>query len=191
MRRTMAALGFVFSVVIAWSAAAQPIEGAGASESITATVKITALDASARTVTVKDKAGDTWSFKVSKDVQNFDQVKVGDSIVVTAFEAVAVSVRGPNAGPPDAAAVAAAVTAAKGQLPAGAEVESVTWQGKIKKIDKKKSTLTVLGPGGNLRSLKVKDPKNLEGVKVGDDVDLTFVEGFAIAVEKPSKSKKK
>ena len=191
MNRVKAVLGvFAASLVIAGIAQAQPVEGAAAGESITASVKIVGLDTAGRVVTVKDKAGDMWTFKVSKDVQNLDQVKVGDSIVIKAYEAVAVSIKGPTAGPPDADAVTAAVTAAKGQLPAGAEVESVTWQGKIKKIDKKKGTLTVMGPEKNLRTLKVADPKVLTGVKVGDDIDLTFVEGFAISVEKPAKKGK-
>jgi Cu/Ag efflux protein CusF len=193
MNRFSAALGFVFaaSLAMAGLARAQPMAGAGAAESVTVSVKIVGVDAAARILTVKDKAGDMWTFKVSKDVQNLDQVKVGDSIVVKAFEAVAISIKGPKSGPPDADAVSAAVTAAKGQLPAGAEVDSVTWQGKIKKIDMKKGTVAVLGPGGNLRTFKVNDPKNLQGLKVGDDIDLTFVEGFAIAVEPPAKKSKK
>ncbi len=191
MKRVIAVIAVAFGLSFASLAVAQtpPIEGAAVAESVTASVKIVGLDIPGRVVTVKDKAGDTWTFKVSKDVQNLDQVKVGDSIVVKAYEAVAVSVKGPKSGPPDADVVAAAVTAAKGQLPAGAEVESATVQGKIKKIDKKKSTVTVKGPQGNLTTFKV-DPKNLVGVKVGDDIDLTYVEGFAISVEKPAKKGK-
>jgi len=189
--RALVAVLFAVSTAIAASALAQPVEGAAMAESDTLTVKIVGLDAAARIVTVKDKAGDMWTFKVSKDVQNLDQVKVGDSIVVKAFEAVAVSIRGPKAGPPDAEVTAAAVTAAKGQLPAGAEVESVTLQGKITKVDMKKSTITVKGPEGKTMNFKVKDPAALKAIKKGDDIDLTYVEGLAISVEKPAKKGKK
>jgi hypothetical protein len=192
MNRVKAVVAVAFGLSLASPALAQtpPIEGGAVYQSVTVTVKITALDIPSRVVTVKDKAGDSWTFKVSKDVQNLDQVKVGDSVTVKAFEALVVAVKGPKAGPPDADAVASAVTAAKGQLPAGAEVDSVTWQGKIKKIDKKKNTVTVKGPEGNLRTFQVQDPKNLVGVKVGDDIDVTYVEGFAVSVEKPAKKGK-
>jgi len=188
--RGVVAVLFAMSTALAASALAQPVEGAAVGEAMTASVKIVGMDAAGRVLTVKDKAGDMWTFKVSKDVQNFDQVKVGDSIVVKAYEAVAVSIRGPKAGPPDAEVTAAAVTAAKGQLPAGAEVESVTLQGKIKKVDKKKMTLTVKGPEGKMMNFKVKDAAALANIKAGDDVDLTYVEGFAVSVEKPAKKGK-
>jgi Cu/Ag efflux protein CusF len=192
MNRIEVVIAIWFGVFLAAGASAQtpPVEAATVYQSTTTTVKIVGLDAPGRVVTVKDKAGDTWSFKVSRDVQNLDQVKVGDSIVVKAFEALVVALKGPKSGPPDAEAVATAVTAAKGQLPAGAEVESVTWQGKIKKIDKKKNTVTLKGPEGNLRTLQVQDPKNLAGVKVGDDIEVTYIEGLAISVEKPAKKGK-
>ena len=42
--------------------------------------------------------------------------------------------------------------------------------------------MTFQGPAGNTRTIKVLHPERLEGVNVGDTVDLTFTEALAIKV---------
>jgi len=37
----------------------------------------------------------------------------------------------------------------------------------------------------------VRDPKNLENVKVGDQVEITYTEALAISVQKPGKPPQK
>ena len=49
--------------------------------------------------------------------------------------------------------------------------------------DAKGRTVTVKGPQGNVETVKVRDPKNLAGVKVGDLVELTYTQALAIALE--------
>jgi len=60
---------------------------------------------------------------------------------------------------------------------------------KIKAIDKKNNTVTLKGPKGNLKTVKVKDPSNLDKVKVGDLVQITYTEALAIGVEEAPKKK--
>ena len=43
--------------------------------------------------------------------------------------------------------------------------------------------MTIKGPEGNTETIKVKDPKNLEGVKVGDLVDITYAQALAVALD--------
>jgi translation elongation factor P/translation initiation factor 5A len=193
MRHLTAVLFAVFTLSLATSAAhaRAPMAAAAEGVSFTARAKIVALDVPGRVVTVKASDGKQWTFKVSKDVQNLDQVKVGDTIVVKGFAAVAVALKGPKSGPAGAEVDEAAVRAAKGQLPAGAEVEQVTLQAKIKAIDAKKQAVTLEDPSGKMATVKVKDAKALTGLKVGDDVSVTFIEGYAIAVEPPAKKKAK
>jgi hypothetical protein len=59
---------------------------------------------------------------------------------------------------------------------------------KIAAIDPKVPSVTFKGPGGNTRTIKVKDPSKLQGVNVGDTVELTYVEAVGIKVEKASKN---
>jgi len=194
MRHNIAVVAGVLALSFAFMGtvhAKAPIAGAAEGVSFTAKAKIVALDVPGRVVTVKGADGKVRSFKVSKDVQNLDQVQVGDTIVVKGFEAVAVALKGPKSGPAGAEIDDAAVRAAKGQLPAGAEVEQVTLQGKIKSIDKKKPSVTFEDPSGKVVTVKAKDKAALAGLKAGDDVTVTFIEGFAVAVEKPAKKSKK
>lgn len=194
MRHMTAVAVAVFALSFATTASAQggaPVAAAGEGVSFSAKAKIVALDVPGRVVTVKGADGKLWTFKVSKQVQNLDQVKVGDRIVVKGFVAVAVALKGPKSGPAGAEVDEAAVKAAKGQLPAGAEVEQVTLQGKVKAIDHKKPSVTFEDPSGKVVTVKARDAKALAGLKVGDDVSVTFIEGLAVAVEKPAKRSKK
>jgi hypothetical protein len=50
-------------------------------------------------------------------------------------------------------------------------------------IDKQKNTITLKGPEGKLTTVKVQDPTNLEKVKVGDELMITYTEALAISVE--------
>jgi len=53
----------------------------------------------------------------------------------------------------------------------------------ITAIDPTVPTVTFKGPAGNTRTIKVRHPEKLEGVKVGDTVEITYTEAFAIKVE--------
>jgi hypothetical protein len=43
--------------------------------------------------------------------------------------------------------------------------------------------MTLKGPEGKLAVVKVQDPANLEKVKVGDELMITYTEALAISVE--------
>jgi len=53
----------------------------------------------------------------------------------------------------------------------------------VEAINKKKQTVTLKGPEGKTRVVKVENPKNLVNVKVGDDVVITLTEAVGISVE--------
>jgi hypothetical protein len=73
-----------------------------------------------------------------------------------------------------------------GETPAGAIAREVTVTGTITAVDRKAQTVTIKGPKGNQETVKVKNPKNLEGVKVGDMVELTYAQAFAVSLDKPA-----
>ena len=54
-------------------------------------------------------------------------------------------------------------------------------------VDRKGYTVTIKGPEGRTETIAVKDPKNLDGVKVGDLVDVTYAQALAVALDKPAK----
>jgi len=160
-------------------AAAPRGEAVVATIEVTATV--TAIDQKTRAVTLRKDDGTEVSFVASEDVQNLPQVQVGDVLHVVYAEALAYEVRkgGTAAAPMTAVAGGAAEL---GQRPAGALARQTTATVAIIAIDPQVPSVTFQGPAGNTRTIKVLHPEKLEGVRVGDTVDVTFTEALAIKV---------
>ena len=74
-----------------------------------------------------------------------------------------------------------------GETPAGAIGREVTITGTITAIDKKARTVTIKGPEALSEIVKAKDPKDLELVKVGDMVEITYTQALAVTLDKPTK----
>jgi hypothetical protein len=173
-------------------AAAAPAPAAAAApaaaprgETLVATVEVTAtvtaINQATREVTLKKEDGTEVNFVASEDVKNLAQVKVGDVLHVVYGEALAYEVRkgGTTAAPVTAVAGGAAEL---GQRPAGALARQTTATVAITAIDPTVPSVTFQGPAGNTRTIKVLHPEKLEGVSVGDTVELTFTEALAIKV---------
>jgi hypothetical protein len=58
---------------------------------------------------------------------------------------------------------------------------------KIPAIDPKAPSVTFTGSEGETRTIKVKDPARLQGVEVGDTVELSYTEAIALKVTKAAK----
>ena len=158
---------------------------AGEAVSITATVE--KIDQKKRLVTLKGPEGNEVTIHVDKRVKNLAQVKKGDEVVVDYLESVAVDLHKPGE-PPAVSAKEGVATAKPGELPAGVAARRMRVTATISAIDPAKQTVTLTGPRGNAFPVKVKDPSRLEGLKVGDAVDVTYTEALAISVKKPTKT---
>ena len=149
---------------------------------ITATVE--AVDKDKRTVTLKGPKGRTVMLKVGPDAKNFDQIKVGDKVKGKFLDAVALFVRKSGA-PPDAAEMQAVSVAPRGQKPMAMAVDTVEITAKVEKIDYKKRLVTLKGPDGQMKTIKVDTRvKKLGEVKVGDEIVLRHTEAIALEVVK-------
>jgi hypothetical protein len=152
----------------------------------TVTATVQAIDLANRIVTLKGPKGKVVDLKVGEQVKNLPQVKVGDLVVAKYYESIAVQVLKP--GETGGAGAAGVVAAAKpGERPAGLVANQVTVTATIEDISPKKTYMTLKGPDGKSVDVKVRDPKNLEKVKVGDQVMITYTEALAISVEKAKK----
>ena len=74
-----------------------------------------------------------------------------------------------------------------GEKPKASATRQTTVTVAITAIDPKVPSVTFKGPQGNERTVRVKDPKKLDGVKVGDTVEITTTESVAISVERASR----
>lgn len=153
---------------------------------VTAKATVEAVDLQNRVVTLKGPKGKVFDLKVGDRVKNLDQVKVGDEVVAKFYESVALKVLPPGqAG--GVQATEAAAGAKPGESPKGIVASQVTVTTTLEAIDPNKKFVTLKGPSGKLVDIQVRDPKNLENVKVGDQVVITYTEAVAVSVEKPKK----
>ncbi|MCU0577961.1 MAG: hypothetical protein MUF69_00300 [Desulfobacterota bacterium] len=147
---------------------------------------VQAIDVEKRVVTLKGEEGNIFDLKVGEEAKNLPQVKVGDLVTVQYYESLAFEVTKP--GQAVAVGAAGGVAAAKpGEKPAGVAAGQVTITATVEALDAKKHYVTLKGPDGKTKEIKVKDPKNLVNVKVGDQVAITYTEALAISVETAKK----
>ena len=152
--------------------------------SVTATVQ--AIDQATRIVTLKGPQGNLLTFTVDEAVKNLPQVNVGDEVSVNYYESLVLRVLAPEETAVNTASAAVA-TAKPGEMPAGVGAREVSVTVTIEGIDMAAGTVTFKGPAGNSNTVRAADPKNLEKIKVGDRVAITYTEAVAISVEKAKK----
>jgi Cu/Ag efflux protein CusF/predicted small secreted protein len=159
----------------------QTVAGVGEAVGVTEAATITAIDPKAHTVTLQGPRSKV-TYKVSPKF-NFKKVKVGDVVVVSAVDAVAISLRGPKSGPAGASDTA---VAAAGKTDFGV-MDTVRVAAKIKSIDTKHPSVTLIGPAGGTIVVKAKSAADLQGFKVGDDLDVTFSQATVVDLLPPAK----
>jgi Cu/Ag efflux protein CusF len=152
-------------------------------QSVTSTATIQAIDSTARTVTLLDDRGQTDTYSAGTEVQRFDELKVGDKVKITYYESTVLQIRKPGETP-GAAATEAALTRGKGALPAATYGVQDKMTVTVKSIDPEMPSITVTTPDGRVVTRKVENKKNLEGVKVGDQIDITYTRAFLTSVER-------
>jgi hypothetical protein len=165
----------------------QPALNIGEGEGVAATAKATIQDINRdkREVTLKKEDGTTVTIKVPETVRNFDQMKVGDIVTAKYSQSVAVAVRKSDE-PPSATGRESTERAAPGQEPAIKKSKTVEISATIEKIDRDKRELTLKGPEGKTRTVKVpEDMKKFNELKEGDEVVVAATESLAIDVSKP------
>lgn len=167
--------------------AGQTQGGGFGEEVVTVSATVQAIDHETRMVTLLGPEGATFTFRASDLVKNLDQVQVGDVVSAAFYEAIAYDVKKKGTAEPGVAGAADVVEAPVGSMPAGVEASAVTVTATITAIDKSKPSITLKGPEGKVVTVRVKDPSRLEGVKVGDLVELTYTHAIGISVDKAPK----
>ncbi len=143
---------------------------------------VAAVDHKTREVTLKDADGETVTITAGEEVKNLAQVEVGDQVEVEYLEMVAMEVLPPGEVEMATVTTAAKKTAPLGEKPAGAVVQETTVITVIESIDKENELVTLKGPEGNTKTVKARNPANLEKIAVGDKVKVTYTTALAISV---------
>jgi hypothetical protein len=168
----------------AMSGAEKPAVAEAALLSVEASVA--AIDHDTREVTLETDDGESVTVTVGPEARNLDQVEVGDRVEVQYYQAVAVEVLAPSDIQPSAGMVSRMERAPEGEKPGAMLLEETTVTAIIDAIDRNKEQVTLTGPGGETKTVKVRNPANLEKVAVGDQVRITYTKGFAVDVREKS-----
>ena len=152
-------------------------------DAVEITAKIEAIDRTARLVTLTDKDGDTETIYCGPEVKRFDELKVGDSVTFRYYESIALEVRKPGQPSGLPKQTEPTLTRGTGPKPSGTIAQQATATVTIKAIDLKGPSVTVLSEDGRTLDFKVEDKKNLDGVKAGDKVEITYTQALMISVK--------
>ena len=180
-----AALLVALPVVTAAASQSQTPKPVVKEQQVTATATIKAIDQATRSITLRAENGDEDTFTVGPRVERFSQLKAGDTIRVTYMESMVFQVAKPGA--PAATSGAVAGGGRLKDVPGGAlathESASVT----VKAVDAAAPSITVETSDGRTVTKKIADKKNLEGVKAGDRIDITFSRALIVSAEPSAK----
>ncbi len=157
--------------------------GAGVAERVAQiTASVQAIDSAKRTVTLKGPAGDIVTLAVGSEVQNFDQIQVGDLVVVRYLEALTLELKKRGTAKRERTERDVTERARPGERPAAVEAHEVHVVADVIALDPQTQTVTLRGPT-RVVDLRVHDPEQFKLVAVGDQVEATYTEAVAISVE--------
>ena len=170
--------------------AQQPATEAGqaaAASVVRITASVEGVDAANRTVTLKGPRGRVVTLPVGLEVQNFDQIKAGDIVVVRYLEALSLELKKSGSGVRERTETQTVAPARPGERPAAAEARQLTVVADVVGVDPKRQLVTLRGPRRTV-DVKVRDPNQLKLLKLGDQVEATYTEATAISIEPAPKA---
>lgn len=191
--RSFRYLGFSFALAAALLlpgfAPAEQHEGEAAErgvilgEKITRHGKVISIDAKTRTVVVEGELGRQVEIVAPEPAPNFDKIKVGDPVVATYYESVALAIAPVEDAEPGISGTAALATAPADGTPGGVIGGQIQLRAVVKAVDSEARSVTLDLPEAGERTLKAGEAIDLEKVKVGEQVSVTLTRALAISIE--------
>jgi Cu/Ag efflux protein CusF len=194
MQKLLVALGLVAVAAVGIPASAQTgavVAGkapgmVGVAQTVKLTATITAIDKATRDVTLMGPQGNEVTVTAGPEVKKFDALKVGDQVDVQYVEALTLELKKGGGMVVARTEQKGAVAAKPGEAPGGAVGRQVTIVADVVAVDAAKQVVTLKGPKRTV-DLKVPDPEQLKRIAKGDQVEATFTQALALAVEPAAK----
>ncbi len=155
------------------------------SGTVVMTATIQALNVKERIVVLADAEGNVRIVEVSPEVNNFDQLAIGDVVTSEFYESVALQIAAPDAKPIETEGMTV-MSAPKGGKPGVVKIEIISEIVEVVGVNRKYNILRYRAPGKQVAILKV-DPKvsTMTNLKPGKKILVTRTEAVAISVDKP------
>lgn len=150
--------------------------------------KVVELNKRNRTAVLKGPDGNLVTVHVPPEAKNFDQVSVGDDLVIRYIMATASKLEPiENTGIRERVETPIAESAPAGSMPAAMVGKTVEVLADIKSVDVKARTVTIRGAIQTF-TLAVPNDIDISKLKVGKQVRAVFVEAMVLNVEKAPKA---
>jgi len=176
-------LVLAISVGLSSLALAQGAKPVTQGDMVSTTSVITAIDSGNRLVTLKNEDGTTDVIYCGPEVKRFDALKVGDKVTFRYHESVVYNITKTTDSTPTVSLPQ--IVRSAGAKPGATISQQATAVVTVAAIDPKIPSVTISTSDGNKMSFKVENKKNIEGIKAGDKVSITYTQAFAITVETP------
>ncbi len=183
MKTTIAA---VAAALLATACSTPPPKPVVRENLIEKSATVESIDQPSRLLTLRLEDGSATTVKVSDAVKNLPQVKAGDKVHVSYYEALAAEVKKPGEGVEGVQADVSAVTAPPGSMPAAGAGVLLRTTVTIDSVDTQFNTVTFKRSDGILRTVAVQTPQGqtfIKGLKKGDQVEIAYTEALAIEVK--------
>ena len=160
------------------------VPGLYAIETYKTTATVTSIDAAKRTLTVVNKEGKKQELKAGPAVANFDQIRIGDQIVVTVAEELVVYMAKDAVPTPDGSSTLVA-SAAKGEKPGMVIAGTTQVTATVAGLDRNTRKAMLKMPDGTTKTVTVRQDVDMSKYSIGDGVVFRSTEAVAVSVEKP------
>ena len=164
------------------------VPGGIAVDTTTLTATIASVFPSERTVVLNLPDNKRETVKCGPEVANFDQLRAGDQVKVTAIQQLAVAMASESDRPDTGAGGETQVALApKGGQPAAVMANTHQVTATVTAIDVGHHTATLQFPDGQSHTIPVRHDIDLTQRKVGEKVTIRTTDAIAIHVEKAQK----
>jgi Cu/Ag efflux protein CusF len=143
--------------------------------------KVLAIDKAKREVTVKGGSGVETTFFVGDQVKNLGRLKVGDIVMLNYVSALGLELKKDGKALRERVESEQSATQAAGQ-PGMTKGRTVKITADVMAVDLERNSLTLRGPKRTV-DMVVEDAALLKEVKVGDQIEVTYMEATVISAK--------
>ena len=166
----------------------QPRAGIDKALLVEATATVTAVDMKNHLVTIQGPAGNSTIIRVTDQVKNLPQVKIGDEVNISYYRSTVVNLVKTKGDVKLGTEVSGAkASAPAGEKPAGVIEMEVTRTVEVVFVDPYQKFISFRGPDIGLRRVTLENRPDLQHyldeLKKGDIVEVTYTEALAISLE--------
>jgi hypothetical protein len=157
------------------------------SATVALAAKVEAIDYTTRRVTLRHGSGRVSMFTAGPEIQRLNEVKAGDTVNAEYAVSILAELRPPT--PEEAAnpisGVGVSSSSPPGDAPSRGTGRSVKIVTTVQAIDVDKMLVTLKGPTGDTTTVRARKKENIQKLRVGDTIVITYVEATTISVVRP------